>query len=73
MVNMLPAWYDIDDVEGLRRLHRELRAARGGEPEIDAHTPHYPAATASLMRSLSPAALAGIQQESDPQIPLGSA
>ena len=21
-VHMLPAWYDIDDVEGLRRLHR---------------------------------------------------
>ena len=73
MVNMLPAWYDIDDVEGLRRLHRELRAARGGEPEIDVHTPHYPAVTASLMRSLSPAALAGIQQEGDPQIPLRSA
>jgi hypothetical protein len=31
-VHMLPAWYDVDDVEGLRRLHRELRAARGGKP-----------------------------------------
>ena len=73
MVNMLPAWYDIDDVEGLRRLHRELRAARGGEPGLDPHTQHYPAATTGLMRSLAPGALAGSRQEGDPQIPLGSA
>jgi len=76
-VHMLPAWYDIDDVEGLRRLHRELRAARGGEPGLDPHThphtQHYPAATAGLMRSLAPGALAGSRQEGDPQIPLGSA
>ena len=72
-VHMLPAWYDIDDVEGLRRLHRELRAARGGEPGLDPLTQHYPAATASLMRSLAPGALAGSRQEGDPQIPLGSA
>jgi len=76
-VHMLPAWYDIDDVEGLRRLHRELGAARGSEPGLDPHThphtQHYPAATAILMRSLAPGALAGSRQEGDPQIPLGSA
>jgi hypothetical protein len=70
---MLPPWYDVDDVEGLRRLHGELRAARAGEAKLDPHTPHYPAATATLMRSLAPGALAGSRQESDPQIPLGSA
>jgi hypothetical protein len=46
---------------------------RGGEPGLDPHTQHCPAATASLMRSLAPSALAGSRQEGDPQIPLGSA
>lgn len=72
-VHMLPPWYDVDDVEGLRRLQRELRAVRTGEAKLDPHGPHYPAATAALMRSLAPGALACSRQESDPQIPLGSA
>jgi rSAM/selenodomain-associated transferase 1 len=70
-VHMLPPWYDVDDVEGLRRLQHELKAGHPGEIKPDPHTPHYPAATATLMRSLAPGALAG-QRESDPQIPLGS-
>ena len=72
-VHMLPPWYDVDDVEGLRRLHRELGAARAGQAKLDPHTPHYPAATAALMRSLAAGALIGERHESDPQIPLGSA
>ena len=27
-VHMLPSWYDVDDAEGLRRLHGEMGAAR---------------------------------------------
>ena len=72
-VHMLPAWYDVDDVEGLRRLHRELRAARGGKRELDPHMPHYPTATAALMRSLPVGELAGGWREIDRQIPIGSA
>jgi hypothetical protein len=69
---MLLPWYDVDDVKGLRRLHRELRAARAGEAQLEPHTPHYPTATATLMRSLALGVASG-RQESDPQIPLGSA
>ena len=71
-VHMLPPWYDVDDEEGLRRLHRELTGARAGEAHPIPHAPHHPAATAALMRRLGPGALAGSQRESDPQIPLGS-
>jgi uncharacterized protein len=38
-VHMLSAWYDVDDVEGLCRLQRELRAAHAGERQLDPHTP----------------------------------
>jgi rSAM/selenodomain-associated transferase 1 len=72
-VHMLPPWYDVDDLEGLRRLHRELTAARAGEAHLNPHTPHHPAATATLMRRLAPGLLAVSQQGSDPQIHLGSA
>ena len=30
-VHLLPPWYDVDDVEGLRRLHGELASARAGQ------------------------------------------
>jgi rSAM/selenodomain-associated transferase 1 len=70
-VHILPPWYDVDDVEGLRRLQYELRAGRPGETKLDPHTPHYPLATATLIRSLGPGTLAG-RHECDPQIPLGS-
>ena len=36
-VHMLPVWYDVDDVEGLRRLHGELGSARRSAPSCDAH------------------------------------
>jgi uncharacterized protein len=51
-MHLLPAWYDIDDVDDLRQLHEELRRPRpsGCGPEI--REPHHPAATAALLRSL---------------------
>ena len=30
-VHTLPVWYDVDDIEGLHRLHGEVRGPRGGE------------------------------------------
>ena len=72
-VHMLPPWYDVDDVEGLRRLHGELGSARAGQAKLDPRTPYYPAATAALMRSLAAGALIAERPEDAPQIPLGSA
>jgi rSAM/selenodomain-associated transferase 1 len=72
-VHMLPAWYDVDDVEGLCRLQRELRAAHAGERQLDLHMPHYPAATAALMGSLPANELPGALHETDPRIPIRSA
>jgi uncharacterized protein len=70
--HMLPPWYDVDDVEGLRRLHSELESARAGRG-LDSRAPYYPAVTATLMRSLAAGAFIGDRPESVPQIPLGSA
>ena len=72
-VHLLPPWYDVDDVEGLRRLHGELASARAGQAKSDPHTPYFPAATATLMRDLTAGALIGDQLENDRQIPPGSA
>ena len=68
-VHTLPTWYDVDDLGGLRRLHRELRAGRAGKRQLDPHAPHFSAATAALMGGLPVGELA----ETDPQIPIGSA
>jgi uncharacterized protein len=70
-VHMLSPWYDVDDVEGLRRLHGELRLARTGEAKLDLHTPYYPVATATLLGN--PAGGVWVERESGSQIPLGSA
>ena len=67
-VHMLAAWYDVE----LRRLHREMGAARAAKRHLDPHPPHYPAATAALMRSLR-AELVGGRHETTPQIAAGSA
>ena len=72
-VHLLPPWYDVDDLEGLRRLHGELASARAGQAKSDPHTPYFPAATATLMRDLTAGALIGDQLENDRQIPPGSA
>jgi uncharacterized protein len=72
-VHLLPPWYDVDDVEGLRRLHGELASARADQAKSEPHRPYYPAATATLMRSLAAGALIGNQLENDWQIPPRSA
>jgi len=51
-VHVLPAWYDIDDIEDLRRLNTELKGSDSLAPQRTAHRPHYPRRTAALMRSL---------------------
>ena len=48
----LPLWYDVDDVEGLRRLRRDVRRPPAAGARLTPHTPHYPAATAALLRNL---------------------
>ena len=71
-VHMLPPWYDVDDAEGLRRLHSELKAARPGHDGLDPAIPYYPAATATLMQSLVVSTLVGAEREGVRQIPLWS-
>jgi uncharacterized protein len=51
-VHLLPAWYDVDDREGLRRLHGELQRSRSAKSPPDAREPNHPAVTASLMSRL---------------------
>jgi uncharacterized protein len=51
-VHVLPAWYDVDDSEGLRRLNSEVRRPRPGTSPFDGHEPNYAAATASLIGHL---------------------
>ncbi len=52
-VHSLPAWYDVDDVDGLRRLNAELSGEDIAEPRPVAHSPHYAHQTAKLMAELS--------------------
>jgi rSAM/selenodomain-associated transferase 1 len=49
----LPTWYDVDDFEGLRRLHDEVRRPRPPGAQLTPHTPNFPAVTAELLRSFS--------------------
>jgi hypothetical protein len=70
---MLPPWYDVDNVERLRRLYGELGSACAGQAKLDPRTPYYPAATAALMRSLAAGTLIAQRPGDAPQIPLGSA
>ena len=48
-VHTLPVWYDVDDVDGLRRLQREIRQPRPVARELDRREPNYPAASAALI------------------------
>ncbi len=50
-VHVLPPWYDVDDGDGLRRLHREVHR-HSTKSHIDAREPNYPAATALLIGRL---------------------
>jgi rSAM/selenodomain-associated transferase 1 len=51
-VHRLPAWYDVDDVEGLRRLHGELHGEDTASRSRHAHRPHHAKQTAKLMDTL---------------------
>jgi rSAM/selenodomain-associated transferase 1 len=51
-VHRLPAWYDVDDVEGLRRLHNELSPPNSAQRRLDIHQPHHAGHTAALMSTL---------------------
>jgi rSAM/selenodomain-associated transferase 1 len=51
-VHRLPVWYDVDDVDGLRRLHAELREQDSEKLRLDAHRPHHAKQTAKLMNTL---------------------
>jgi rSAM/selenodomain-associated transferase 1 len=53
-IHMLPAWYDVDDAEGLRQLHSELRVPRSANQLLEAREPSFPAATAVLIEQLWP-------------------
>jgi len=50
-VHLLPVWYDVDDVDGLRRLHAELC---GDDLQLRpaSYPPHHAAQTARLMSKL---------------------
>jgi rSAM/selenodomain-associated transferase 1 len=52
-VHTLPVWYDVDDIDGLRRLHAELSGEDFAGPRLAAHSPHYAHQTAKLMADLS--------------------
>jgi hypothetical protein len=52
-VHRLPVWYDVDDVDGLRRLRAELSdRPDAGRRRLDGNQPRYAANTAALMESL---------------------
>jgi uncharacterized protein len=55
-VHTLPVWYDVDDIESLRRLRAELAgpaAAKSAVPGPGVHRPHRASYTAALMQSLA--------------------
>ena len=52
-VHRLPVWYDVDDVDGLRRLRAELSAPPDAHGRsLDNNEPHHAVHTAALMNSL---------------------
>jgi rSAM/selenodomain-associated transferase 1 len=52
-VHRLPVWYDVDDVDGLRRLRAELSdPPNAGRLRPDNNQPHHAVHTAALMNSL---------------------
>jgi hypothetical protein len=51
-VYVLSAWYDVDDVEDLRRLSRDVGQFRPSGRELDPRAPHYPVATAAVLANL---------------------
>jgi rSAM/selenodomain-associated transferase 1 len=52
-VHMLPAWYDVDDVDALKRLDVELRDADPQARQREPECPRFATHTAALMRQLA--------------------
>ena len=52
-VHMLPAWYDVDDIDGLRRLQAELRNGDAKAPPQYLVPPHRAVNAAKLMIELA--------------------
>jgi hypothetical protein len=48
-VHVLPAWYDVDELDALRLLHAELIEGRSFAPDLQSHRAPR---TAELMRTL---------------------
>ena len=53
-VHVLPEWYDVDDIECLRRLHSELHRPEPASHLTDARKPHRARHTAALLNRLWP-------------------
>jgi uncharacterized protein len=52
-IHRLPVWYDVDDVDGLRRLRAELSDRQApGRRRLDKNQPRHAVHTAALMNSL---------------------
>jgi rSAM/selenodomain-associated transferase 1 len=52
-LHILPAWYDIDDIDGLRRVEAELRHCDPNASPRSLQTPHHAAHTAKLIDALA--------------------
>jgi uncharacterized protein len=52
-VHTLPAWYDVDDVDALKRLDSELRGADAEMRGLVSQRPRFAGHTARLMRQLA--------------------
>jgi hypothetical protein len=50
-VHRLPAWYDVDDLDALKRLDAELRGTDLQPPQRASQRPRFAAHTAKLMRA----------------------
>jgi uncharacterized protein len=51
-VYRLPVWYDVDDVESLRRLQDELQQSDSLRLRFDGHEPRHASHSAALVKSL---------------------
>jgi rSAM/selenodomain-associated transferase 1 len=51
-IHRLPVWYDVDDIDGLRRLRAELDGPDARLRRRDGHQLHYALHTAALLGSL---------------------
>jgi uncharacterized protein len=52
-IHMLPAWYDVDDLDDLRRLHSEVCGSDKDRRRHDGVVPHRARQTTALMQQLA--------------------